>query len=915
MAETDKKQQHEELLDKAWQISGWSPDRPPQTSNDVWAWEDEYGAELDEEIQRLRSSGGYNNGLRAEKLEKRLKRIPKYRECLLTWLEEGRGALQRQSAAVKPAAVKRATGLWFEGLTEAEAEYAARFYDAGVRRLRDGGAFYKSFTTGQLDLEDEKLLEGLKLEGLDEQSWPARVGQIGWPFPESADSTREFRGAVPVIEFLRGLVGKPTVDILPQRRLLIEGSCLYADESNSHRPTQVNIDDLDAYVTQYADKRFEDWDKLQLVLCYFLGLSRNSAEPSATAKSVMLLRLAENISEIERRLAALNQEITHEGVAAVEKHPIQVELSPNDLLMTLLSDFTIADAIAAGDTVVPPVDAVPYIKRQYAVLQDTPGIKHAFIGHISHTYSKTVKRGNQNCLERHLIHHRLASWLRMDCRDLSWRHSRSNIVGAKKQRDLPYLPLADYVSLALGMPTTGGFVVGRRSQHVDRFSARRHVDDLIAGLLGGATDPVLRRGQVACCTKCKRPLLNLACTGSEADGTAGEMKNGIASSCTESGRQTSEFGTVDWFVMADAALLLELNCIETQTEGQFRIAECCSNRRNLRRVWFAFTADELKSRASGDSVQLIEQSCQLQLLDRFPELFEKLELQSVGGHKDVVYTAARAFRHLFGIGSPGCPEAPRRSIGWIRADAGDFSQWPPKVTPRGKFQEKLRSHFWNAARDVLAKQPLASAALALVPDVRDRKITLEWLGLYPKDRNWKDRKSRIPDPRKLLQATGNDPSSVSSEPAALDEVVRLTSHTMQDWVIPAIECPWLRFFRVAQSWNHPWRDLDELGDWWQSLQEGERQDRLKLVAEISATAGLSIEHFADALRNWAPPDPETWLSLEEAKKDDWNQVACGLLYLSFHELRAFLWHQMETYAPPEDHNTTHQTLTKHEVQS
>jgi hypothetical protein len=269
---------------------------------------------------------------------------------------------------------------------------------------------------------------------------------------------------------------------------------------------------------------------------------------------------------------------------------------------------------------------------------------------------------------------------------------------------------------------------------------------------------------------------------------------------------------------------------------------------------------------------------------------------------------------LFGVGSPGCPGAPRRSIGWIRADAGDFSSWPPDITPRGEFQEILRRHFWDAARQVLQEQPLASAVLALVPDVRGRMIALRWLGLYPKDQKWRERKRRIPNPQDLLPATG---MGLSSEVAALDEVVRLTSQTLLDWLIPTLEYPWLNCYRVTQSFSEmlPWRDFDEVGDWWQSLSEPQRQERLELVAEISATAGLSTKSFAAALKSWAPPDPETFRSLEEAEKDGWNQIACGLLYLSYHELRKSLWHQMETYTPPENHNTTHQTPTKHEVQS
>jgi hypothetical protein len=392
------------------------------------------------------------------------------------------------------------------------------------------------------------------------------------------------------------------------------------------------------------------------------------------------------------------------------------------------------------------------------------------------------------------------------------------------------------------------------------------------------------------------------------------MKNGIASPCTESGRPISEFGTVDRLIMPDAALLLELNCIATQTEGQFRIADCDSNRRNLRTVWFAFTADELERWSASNSVEWIEQSCQQKLLDRFPRLMEQLGGRSVGRRPGVDYTSAQAFRHLFGVGSPGCPGAPRRSIGWIRADAGDFSSWPPDITPRGEFQEILRRHFWDAARQVLQEQPLASAVLALVPDVRGRMIALRWLGLYPKDQKWRERKRRIPNPQDLLPATG---MGLSSEVAALDEVVRLTSQTLLGWLIPTLEYSWLNCYRVTQSFSEmlPWRDFDEVGDWWQSLSEPQRQERLELVAEISATAGLSTKSFAAALKSWAPPDPETFRSLEEAEKDGWNQIACGLLYLSYHELRKSLWHQMETYTPPENHNTTHQTPTKHEVQS
>ena len=924
MAEADDTSLSGERLLRAMKILRLSGDPESLTSKAVRDQSNWVEADLDEEIVRLRSTWRYSTSTRAEKLREWQKKVPKARDYILAWLEDHRPAV-RQPAAVKSAAVKSRGEVLFTGLTGEEAEYAGRFYGEGVLQLRSGEAFYGSFCAGEYSGIDPSLVDALNLQDLTAAGRAVRLVQIGWPFPESADSQREFGGAVSVIEFLRGLVGEPNAHIPPLRRLLIEGSCLYADDLHSPWPTAVDIDDLEAYVKRHADGRFQDWDKLQIVLCYFLGVGRESAEASATGKSVMLYRLNENIEEIERKLGALNQDITRHGVAAVER-TIRVELSANDLLNALLSDFTIADAVANGDPHMLPEDAVPYIKRQYDVLQGTPGEKHAYIGQCRKISSKTVKQGNRSCLERDLIHHRLASWLRKDCRAASWPQSCSNLVGTNRP---DFLPLADYVSLALGMPTTGCFAVefqspsdkkaSQKAKLVHSFSARRHVDDLIAGLLGGGTDPVLRRGQVACCTKCKRPLLNLACTGSEADGTAGVMKNGIANSCTESGRLTSEFGTVDRLIMPDAALLLELNCIATQTEGQFRIAECDSNRRNLRTVWFAFTADELKRWAVSNSVEWIEQRCQQALLDRFPRLMKKLEKRSVGRRPDVDYSAARAFRHVFGFGSPGCPGAPRRSIGWIRADAGDFSSWPPKVTPRGEFQEILRRHFWDAVRQVLPEQPVASAVLALVPDVSDRMIALRWLGQYPKDPKWRDRKARIPKPQDLLRATG---LGLSSEVAALDEVVRLTSQTLLGWLIPTLESPWLKCDQVTQSFSEklPWRDFDEVGDWWRWLSEPQRQERLELVAAISATAGRSTESFAAALESWDPPDRERFRSPEEAEKDDWNQddwnqVACGLLYLSYHELREFLWHQMETYTPPENRNTTHSTPTKHEVQS
>jgi len=890
---------------------------------------------LDAKIRRLSATGRLQDRNRSEEFRCRKRKIPRARDCVLRWLRRRKPTVSAKLATPAPPTPE----IRFSGLTTVEADYARRFYGNGVLRLRDGAAFHSCFRRGAFCGIDESLVNALQLQDLSESGVAARLAQMGWPFPESADSQREFLGAKPVIEFTRALVGDPEIPIPPLRRLLIEASCVYADDSDCRCPSQVDIDELKRFVDLHADERFQDWDILQIVLCWFLGVARVDCKATVISEHVVLLRVRENIEELERKLRGLSQEITCDSMAAAEKRDIRVTLSPDDILNHLLARFTIADAVAEGHCTQTPAESVAYIKRQYDVLQDTPCLQHAYIGHVHSISPQAVGNGHQSVLERNLIRHRLASWLRKDCRPLSWSDAfpkeqehpagtaHSSILGTTRHG---FLPLGDYISLALGLPTTGCFVVEERPEQPQRiqlarrYSAAPHVDDLITGLLGGATEPILCRAAVARCTDCKKPLLNLRCTGQlPADRTAG-------TTCKKSGLPATEFSTVDRLIMRDASLFLDLSCVANPANGLFSLADFSSNRRKLATVWFAVNNHERERLAGLNRVDLVEQRCQQALLFLFPELMTRLdsaawrqpageepcngvmqgahlqcESQPVGTARPL-HTVGLVFRHLFGLGMPGCPESPRRSIGWMRADAGDFSVWPPRVLAPGDFKEQLRAEFWEAFRSVLPDQPLAAALTALIPSVHDRIIALRFLKQQPKSPHWTDRYERVPKSSRLLQEIG---IPQPGEPAALDEVVQITSYSLLEYVIPALQHPWsaFRLHAAKLTWQPPWKGLHEIGTWWQSLTQNERRQRLHAVAPVTLP-----DPFEAALRNWLPPDSDDSLSTEQA--DHWDQIARGLWYLTYYELRSQLWQQLRELSAPVNNSTTRYTVTK-EVQS
>jgi hypothetical protein len=905
------------------------------TAHDVKIAAEKVEYHLDAKIRRLSATGRLQDRNRAEEIRCRKRKVPRARDCVLQWLRQRKPKVSVKLATPAPPAPE----IRFAGLSTVEADYARSFYRNGVLRLREGATFHSCFRQGAFCGIDESLVNALQLQDLSEAGVAARLVQIGWPFPESADSEREFLGAKPVIEFTRGLVGEPTSPIAPRRRLLIEASCFYADDSDCQCPSQVDINELERFVEWHADERFQDWDILQIVLCWFLGVARVNCKATVISEHVVLWRIRENSEEIERKLRGLSQDIACDSVAAAEKWDIRVTLSPDDILNHLLARFTIADAVAEGHCTQPPVESVAYIKRQYNVLQDTPCLQHAYIGHVSFISQQAVGNGHQSVLERNLIRHRLASWLRKDCRLLSWsdafpkeqKHpegtAQSSILGTTRHG---FLPLGDYISLALGLPTTGCFVVEERPdqpqriQLANRYSAASHVDDLISGLLGGATEPILCRAAVARCPDCKEPLLNLRCTGQPpADPTAGRT-------CKKSGLPTTEFSTVDRLIMRDASLFLDLSCVADPDDGLFSLADFSSNRRKLATVWFAVNLHERERLADLNRVDLVEQRCQQELLFLFPELLTRLDSATwrqpadkepcngvmpgahlrcesqPGASARPLNTVGLAFRHLFGLRMPGCPESPGRSVGWIRAETGDFSVWPPRVLAPGEFREQLRAEFWDALRSVLPDQPLAAALTALIPSVRDRMIALRFLGQQPKSPQWTDRYARVPKSSRLLQDIG---ILQQGEPAALDEVVLITSCSLLEYVIPALQHPWhaFRLNAAKLTGQPPWKDLDEIGTWWRSLTQKQRLERLNAVTLVTLP-----DPFAAALHNWIPPDPDESLSMEQA--DHWDQIARGLWYLTYYELRSQLWQQLREFSAPVNNSTTRYTVTK-EVQS
>ena len=892
------------------------------TEQDVRRAAKDVTEQLEEEILKLDRTDRPRCSDRAAKLRGRLQKISQARKIVLRWLTE-----LKQDSLRKPVRPQNdLPEVTFSGLTNTEADYVRRFYQQGVIRLRDGAGFYADFCRGEFRGVDESLIEQLKLADLDERPRGARLAQIGWPFPESADSDREFPGARSVIEFLRAVVGEPDADIPPLRRLLIEACCLYADDTKCQCSSAVNMLHLQQYVEQYSDDRFEDWDKLQIVLCWFLGIANDIDCNQGVARTVMLLRLEEIITEIKQKLQALPQEITcsapHDrdrdrselirrglsqeitGVLDSGKTEIEFSLKPRDLLCELLGGCTIADAVADAGL---PAESIRYIKRQYDVLQDTPRVTHGCIGRQNSPKSGGKKKFS--VLERNLIRHRIASWLRRDCRPLSWKDAdtekktaKSNIVGTKRPG---FLPLGDYISLALGLPTTGCYVVKYRESHhssnapklSQKYSAARHVDELISGLLGGATEPVLRRGAIACCPACGSPLLNLRCITKTRTQTSPPTPD---TPCEKFGDKVTEFILDDRLLMIDRFSFQELCCIPVDGAELYKFPDVNSRRENLTTVYVALASDSLLS--SGvvmDNVELFEQHCQLRLLDQFPSLMQQLENDFIG-KPESGYTAARAFRHKFGIADPvsGDPRQPppKRCSGWIRADAGDFSAWPPQVIPPGKFREQLRSSFWAALRAVLKTQPLAAAMVALIPNVHDRVLALRWLELYPKKPQWTTRYERVSEPPKLLQDLGHQQSS---EAAAMDEVVQTTSLMLLHYVIPCLRQPWLGYqkFSGENRLPLPWKDFHEIGSWWQSLKDSERSKRLAAVRQVVTAP----DQFAAVLQSWSPPDPDH--SLSDEQQNVWDEIGRGLWFLTFHELREHLWKQLQELPSTANHNT------------
>lgn len=817
-------------------------------------------------------------------------------------------------------AVSETPEIPFLGLSDNEAEYARRYYQNGIHVLRRP-EFMNSLTDRLVNFEKE--LASLELEHLTKLGLDEVLGQVGWPFPESCDTQRAFRGAKPVIELIRAVVGEPKTAIDPIRRLLIEASCLYADDSACNSPSQVNIPDLQNYVGQRADGRFEHWDHLQIVLCYFLAVDRPAARSSDASRSVMLQFLQRATCEIERKVAALTQNVRLRPLRKAHKHTLRVTLSPADLLNELSGRFTIADLVSSP-TAVPP-ESIPYIKRQFDILSDSPRLTHSFAERQARsrgTGASTGKLPKRSCLERNLIHHRIASWLDPQCRPQTWSAvlpknasspDKSNIVGTQRP---DFLPLGDYLSLALGFPTTGW----RDSDHkpsqprtslAQRFAAQKHIDDLIAGLLSGAFSPRLCRAAVACCSKCRTPLLDMRCTGKAAkhhDCAAGSEEAAApcaadcaetAAHCDKAGLEAREFCTVDMLIMPDIASGCFLDTVPAtmnQTERsqlQFCIADESSNRRNFTSVWFYTSSPEISSQYINlDSADGVEHQLQAELSREFPEIQQKLELSSVGVTTLPDYTWASAFRHLHGLPFPGCTASPPRSFGWLRADLADYSSWPPKTPTLDHLQTGLRKSFWSAVRDLFSHQPHLIAILALNPTVQDRIITLKYLGLYPKNSEWSDSYTRIVNSVVLLKPFGIHPSG---EVAADDAVVMWVASSLRDWFVPAIAYPWLAFCRMSQDTIHtlPWKDRHEISAWWAALPQQARNERLAVVSKVPNSGDFKAEVHSRLLLT----EPEDFTDLLPQQQQTLDSLARQFWTLAFFELRQQLWEQMNSTSP------------------
>lgn len=829
-----------------------------------------------------------------------------------------RSSVPRKAATVSPLTAE----IVVLGLSHHEAEYARKFYREGVTPLRNPD-FHTRFSRGDFYRIDASLVDKLDLPDRGEDRIVARLNQIRWPFPESADTQREFRGAKLVIEFIRALVGEPQTNIEPLRRLLIEGSCLYADDSACGCRTQVNIQDLQSYVEKHADQRFEYWDILQIVLCYFLAIRRPESNSSDTSRWVMLQFISEVKEEIEKKVGALSQDVRHCRLYSKDKLTVQAKLSDADLLNELSGEFTIADLESNPKSV--PAESIPFIKRQFDVLSGPPNVTHFLTKRQAcgqGTGASETETSRRSCLERNLIHHRIASWLDPGCRPLTWSailpkeatsSDKSNIVGTLRT---DFLPLGDYVSLAQGFPTTGWRKMDRKSTEkrrplARRFTAHRHTDDLIAGLLGGAFAPRLCRANVACCPECRHPLLDMRCSGkpkAHFDGASSVPPTDTH--CHKAGLEATEFCMADRLIMPDTVSGCFLYAVPAEnpqatTPGHFRIADESSGRRKFYTVWFCTSSPEISARYINlHSADGVEHQLQREFFRELPKILDKLDQSTDSLTTQPDYAWGRAFRQLHGLPLPKCTADLPRSLGWLRADLADYSSWPPRMQTPEQLRTGLRRSFWSAVRDVFSEMPFVQTILALNPNVKDRIITLRYLGLYPKNHKWSKKYTQIMEPFKLLKRLAID---TSGEVAAHDAVVKSVASSLRDWFVPAFRSPWLALCRLEQEASVPslpWKDRVEISGWWAALSWNERNKRLDFVSRVSHSDDFQSAVNSDVL--WT--EPEDFTSLPDDLQQQLNRVAQQLWTLAFYEKRQQLWDQMDSW-PATSHPSTLQKNT------